>query len=506
MSHSQKQLGEFGVESLSPASQRSLDHGRGTHKPKLGFNSRPPIPECPDSVANARNADWVVHTGRYPHIFDAARLGFTTGHREDLSYGWTPKELTLRTDFLDNDYEDPDLGQFVETVRTHRPDIAVLGDIYTIDELQPHLDAADQIWSDYPDIELILVPKCESVLEEIPESFIIGFPNGSSDIQALDVAPYSKWREQPNRIHILGGPPVQTQQVIRKLTRESLTDEPPADIAGLDWNGYQRYAQQYGDYADATGGWHENLRNQYYPKRDLIRWSLLNAKHFYIASGIWPTDDIGEAIADLPLRDQLQKAAADTTMQYRPDAHRDVRVLQSSPGWQAGIDAEPLFRTDESQDIIFEPLSPLAFLYGTSCLTWRPAGKSSSRTTARIPDCHRISTVCPGCGVDIRHRPDQARGSTDGPLTAPVVSYDQHRFNTDEHYESARRGDVEGLSPTPNPGFQTSYPTVQLFCSDTCQAYVENRAPRQLLRIEQDTQIDLTAPLNGAIIGHVEIP
>lgn len=506
MSHSQKQLGDFGTGPLSPTSRRGAIENDGAHEPKLGFESRPTVPKQSQSIAAARNASWIVHTGRYPHIFDAARLGFVTGHREDLSYGWTPEEVTLKTSFLDNDYEDPDLNRFVEAVHTQRPDIAVIGDIYRLDELQRHLDAAEEIWSAFPDIELILVPKCKAALEAIPEPFVLGFPNGSSNILAEDVAPISAWREQPNRLHILGGTPLSTQEKIDQLTQKSLTGEPPADIAGLDWNGYQRYAQERGDYSDATGGWHDNLRDEYYAKRDLIRWSLLNAKHFYVASGIWPTDDIEAEIAALPLRDELQTAASNTTFRYEPTAHRDIRTLQSAPGWVTGIDRQPLFRTDDSQDVVFEPLSPLADLQGSSRRSWRPAGKFTDRTTARVPECHEISTICPGCGIDIRHRPARTRGADSNSLTAQVVSYEHHRVDDAEHYDSARRGDVEDLSPAPKDGFQTAHPTVQVFCSGSCRSRVEIRAPNQLLHIPHETAADIDGHIQGTPLGEIEIP
>lgn len=510
---SQRKLGEFG--SNSHLSDVEADHASDTEPsdPKLGFRSRPPVPDIPAEIADARNADWVVHTGRYPHVFDAARLGYTIGHREDLSYGWVPDEVTLRTQFLDNNYENPDLERFVDGVFQHAPDVAVLGDIYASSELQPHLDAAEEVWGSFPDTELILVPKCRDVLEDIPEAFVLGFPNGTSDIQGEDIAPARIWRQQSNRLHILGGPPLSTYNVIQRLTTNSLTGEPPADIAGLDWNGYQKFAQAYGDYADATGGWHETEKGDF-AKRDLIRWSLLNGKHFYLSRGIWPADDIAETIDDVPLRPALTDAASGD-ISPRPAAHQDIQALQHSPrGSQTAID-QPIYRTDETQDVVFEPLAPFPSLL-KRLHRWRPAGSLDTSTTCSSPDEHDINTICMGCGVDVLRRPQETRKARSkslpdtGPahsLEATVVSYEHYRTEESQHYDSIRKSNIKSLNPTTKPGYESRYPTLQLFCSELCQQRVEARASRQLLA--RDSAADLSdSPQypSGTPVGELTVP
>jgi len=146
-----------------------------------------------------------VFTGRYPYVFDAARLGFGIGHREDSSYQWIPEEVLLPVHFLDNEYLDADLNRFVNRVFEYEPEIAVVGDIYDRDSLREHIDAANEIWGSYPDTNIIIVPKCEGILPDIPDQFVLGYPNGSSSIQATDIATYDEWRSVENGIHILGG-------------------------------------------------------------------------------------------------------------------------------------------------------------------------------------------------------------------------------------------------------------------------------------------------------------
>ncbi|OIB56585.1 hypothetical protein BBD46_17295 [Natrialba sp. SSL1] len=214
-------------------------------------------------------------------MFDAARLGFGIGHREDSSYQWTPAEVDLPIHFLDNDYEDADLDRFVDRVFELEPEIAVIGDITDPDTLDEHIDAAEEVWGSFPEMNLILVPKCRRILGEIPERFVLGYPNGNSPIQATDIASHREWRELPHDLHILGGTPLSTLEHITELTKTYITETPPANIVGLDWNGYQKYAEDYGDYLSTGGGWEQNLRDEYIPKRDLIRYSLLNAKHFW---------------------------------------------------------------------------------------------------------------------------------------------------------------------------------------------------------------------------------
>lgn len=425
--------------------------------PILGFET-PPSPS--PKAGGAGQVDWAVYTGRYPYVFDAAMLGFGIGHREDSAYQFTPDEVNLPVHFLDNDYADPDLDRFVDRVHTYEPEIAVLGDLYKKSELDAHLEAAAEIRDTHPDIELILVPKCESVLEAIPKSFILGFPSGTSPIQGIDIASYNKWRTlgATHGLHILGGTPTQVIDHIQSLTQPTVDGSPPANIRGLDWNGYQKFAENYGDYADATGGWHDNLREAYLPSRDLIRYSLLNAKHFWVSHGVWPT------LTTLPdrstLHDALYSGHAPT------NAHRDLEAMAHTPRPPIDQQHSRLCRTDETQTEIIEPVSPSAAFVNAT--TWTPEGNLSTPTTFDIPAAFGIDRCCAGCGGDLFT--PSAHDST----SVTIVSYEQST-ETAEHYSSVPIDGPESIS------LPRTYPALYAYCSDICQQRTEYHNPNQIL-------------------------
>lgn len=474
MSSGQSGLGKYGVAVPQPGNED--DDPVLDHRPKLGFESVPTAPSLTDEVAAARNVDWVVFTGRYPYVFDAARLGFGVGHREDSPFQWTPDEVRLPVHFLDNDYMDSDLNRFVQRVFDYQPEIAVLGDIYNSKELEAHLQAADEIWGSYPEMELMLVPKCGEVLGDIPSEFIVGYANGASPIQAMDVASHREWRETNNRLHILGGTPLSTYDEIVTLTKEWVTGEPPADIAGVDWNGYQRYAENHGDYAAADGGWHRNLRSQYVPKRDLIRYSLLNAKHFWISKGVWPNADVN----DLPTRSDLLEANLTGSISLNDQSDR--RELALSPPPSNDRHATPIYRTDSTQAEIQEPLSPLASLLAT--VNWFPDGTFDGKTTYRTPQAHRTEPTCTGCGAHILAEPEECAGAglphrslDEQPtlLTFQVVSYEHQTSGQTNDYESVTRQGPSALQSA------RRFPRIHTFCSESCRCRAEGQSPDLLL-------------------------
>lgn len=490
-------LASFGIDSpevdgVDRQNQLKSSGESVSEKPKLGFES-PQFATLHDDVQAAREADWVIYTGRYPHVFDAARLGYGIGHREDASYQWTPSEVELPVHFLDNDYRDANLDRFVERVLEYEPEIAVLGDIYDADELEPHLEAAHHVWKELPDTNLILVPKCNEVLDEIPDDFILGFPNGTSDVQALDIASYREWRELPHRLHILGGTPLSTHEHIVELTRETVTDTPRADIAGVDWNGYQKFAENHGDYADADGGWHRNLRDEYPAKRDLIRYSLLNAKHFWVSRSVWPgADDV-----DLPAREELIEANRGGPVD--PTDQSDRRELFISPLPGSDRRSQPIYRTDDTQTEIIEPLSPTAMLLSAfNDEEWMPAGTLSQSVRYRGPSAHHTEPVCFGCGAHVFAEPERCaprRGQES--ITIQVVSYEHQPSDRDEDYDSVA---VEG---SPSLEARTTFPAIHCFCSEECRRHAEYRSPHEL--IDNDPNESAARP-DGELIGEITIP
>ena len=460
-SSSQAGLGDYGA--TVPESTVGSTHP--SSQPKLGFESTPSTDPLPDTIREARNVNWVVFTGRYPYVFDAARLGFGIGHREDSSYQWVPDEVSLPVHFLDNEYLDADLDRFIDRVFEYEPEIAVVGDIYDASSLREHIDAANEIWGSYPDTNIIIVPKCEGILPEIPDEFVLGYPNGSSPIQATDIATYDEWRSVSNQIHILGGTPLSAYAEIVNLTQESITGKPPADIVGVDWNGYQRYAEDHGDYAAATGGWHRNLRDQYPPKRDLIRYSLLNAKHYWISQNIWPDTDP----TTIQTRDEL--LAADAGKNINLNTSSDARELLLSPPPHTQRKEQPIYRTDDTQATIIEPLSPIATLFAN--LDWTPDGTLSGSAGYTTPKAHHTEPICTGCGNHILSPPDEYGGQP--PSTAQVVSYEHQIQDDPRDYDSV-----------PNNG-QTSlntdrvFPAIHCFSSETRRNSTEGRSPEILL-------------------------
>jgi hypothetical protein len=494
MSSSQLDLGEYGVSAQSTTASEptnTTDAETSPDIPLLGFESTPDAATVTDEIAEARKADWVVYTGRYPHIFDAVRLGFGIGHREDSSYQWTPDEVDLPTHFLDNDYRDADLDRFIQRVFEYEPEIAVLGDIYNADDLDDHLLAAAEIWDSYPEMELILVPKTEDVLQEIPSDFILGFPNGTSDIQALDIATHKEWRSLPHRLHILGGTPLSAYEHIVELTRNHITDTPVADIAGVDWNGYQRYAENHGDYAAADGGWHRNLREQYIPKRDLIRYSLLNAKHYWVSMGVWP----GMSPKDLPTRTELLTANQGGPVDIRLST--DQRELVLSPPPSTERHSQPIYRTDDTQTEIIEPLSPLASVF--SDLSWEPDGALSNEAAYSTPNAHYTEPTCFGCGAHILAEPERCSGAKHNgrnTATLQLVSYEHQRRDTTNDYESVANNGPSTLDS------DTPFPAIHCFCSDACRERAEYQSPHLLLRVDHNT--DAKWP-NGTVITELTV-
>jgi hypothetical protein len=472
MSSSQSCLTDYGVAESTSADtkqdQPKPDTAIPGHTPKIGFENPEQHAVGPE-IREQREVDWVVYTGRYPHVLDAVRLGFGIGHREDMSYQWSPSEIGLPVHFLDNDYRNADLDRFVDRVFEVEPEIAVLGDLYEQDALVTHLGAANEIWGSYPDMELILAPKCEAVFDKIPSEFVLGYPNGASDIQAPDVVPRREWRTTDHRLHILGGSPLETLEEITKLTTDWVTGEPPAAIAGVDYNGYKQFAEQWGDYASAYGGWEQNLRDAYLPKRDLLLYSLLNAKHFWVANGVWPNT----RVPDLPSRDELLAVQqADIRL---GDLTDDEKVVAETPPITSRRTENPLFRTDETIAEIIEPVSPINQLFSRS--SWNPAGVLSQSADLNLPKRQTFESVCPGCGAHVfagqsRHQESGDKGNGE----AVLVSYEGVGVDEQNHADSIGTADIDRLR------MDRQFSSTYLFCSENCRERTEGRSGRLLKR------------------------
>jgi len=95
------------------------------------------------------------------------------------------------------------------------------------------------------------------VIDAIPGTPVLGYSRGYADRLAHEFSDPADWRGR--RVHILGGSPPKQLDAIRQLTRPTLTDEPPADIVGVDWNGLHRGAQ-FGEFWTADG-WDDSGRD-----------------------------------------------------------------------------------------------------------------------------------------------------------------------------------------------------------------------------------------------------
>ena len=237
-------------------------------------------------IAAARQADYVAFLHRAPFVVDAVELGFLPGFREDCGYQETQyQNLSLPIGRLDNDFRDPDLERFVDRFFEYEPEVGVIGDVDEIDDIDAHVAAAREIQASYPKAVLIVVPKSRAVIDAIPGNLVLGYSRGYADRLAHEFSDPADWRGR--RVHILGGSPPKQLDAIRQLTRPTLTDESPADIVGVDWNGLHRGAQ-FGEFWTADG-WDDSGRDaDHVTVRKTVRHSLARVREFWRTHGIWP--------------------------------------------------------------------------------------------------------------------------------------------------------------------------------------------------------------------------
>jgi len=237
-------------------------------------------------ITAARQADYAAFLHRAPFVVDAFELGFLPGFREDCGYQETQyQNLSLPVGMLDNDFRNHDLERFVDRFFEYEPEVGVIGEVGEIDDIDAHVAAAREIQASYPEAQLIVVPKCQAVIDEIPEDLVLGYSRGYADRLAHEFSDPADWRGR--RVHILGGSPPKQLDAIRQLTRPTLTDEPPADIVGVDWNGLHRGAQ-FGEFWTADG-WDDSGRDaDYVTVRKTVRHSLARVREFWRGHGSGP--------------------------------------------------------------------------------------------------------------------------------------------------------------------------------------------------------------------------
>jgi len=251
----------------------------------MSFDLSPDSSTASDIDA-ARQADHVAFLHRVPFVADALALGFLPGFREDCGYQSDQYlNLEIPVGMLDNDFRNPDLERFVDRFFEHEPQVGVIGDIFEPDAVDAHVAAAREIRASYPEAELIVVPKSRAVIDAIPNTLVLGYSRGYADRLAHEFSDPADWRGR--RVHILGGSPPKQLNAIRQLTRPTLTDEPPADIVGVDWNGLHRGAQ-FGEFWTADG-WDDSGRDaDHVTVRKTVRHSLARVREFWQQHGVWP--------------------------------------------------------------------------------------------------------------------------------------------------------------------------------------------------------------------------
>jgi len=213
---------------------------------------------------------------------EAYERGFAVGFREDGSFQADDlRNVELPVVMLDNDFRNPDLDRYLEQVDRYRPDVAILGDAYSYDEGTELVDAADAIEQKYSDVEPVIVPKCWEALDATDSDRVVGYANGYSDVKPDDFSDPVDWRGR--RVWILGGNPHEQYAVIDVLTQPTLDDRPPADIVGVDGNGFYK-AAFYGDFWTPSG----YTAADHLSIRETVARSLDEIKRFWRDRGIWP--------------------------------------------------------------------------------------------------------------------------------------------------------------------------------------------------------------------------
>jgi hypothetical protein len=279
-SHVQSDL--FAFDSLTPAS-----HPVETPSPSRSPTSRA-TEDTTLSIADARRAEYVGFLHRAPFATEAYNLGFVTGLREDCRLQVDHlRNVDIPILMLDNDFNNPDLERYLERFHEVDPEIGVVGDARTADEAHTFVDAARKLKEEFPDVTIIIAPKCREAIDivataDVPGNpLVLGYAMGRSKVKAWHFSDIADWRGLP--VHLLGASPTEQWRVIQQLTQPNLAGDPPANIVGLDWNGPQGIA--YKGESWSRDGWQ---RADHLTIRHTVRRSLREMRAFWEERGVWP--------------------------------------------------------------------------------------------------------------------------------------------------------------------------------------------------------------------------
>lgn len=292
----------------------------------------------PPTIHAAQKPQYVAFLFRAPYAFDAYQLGFATGIREDYKLQQEKyTSLNLPVYMLDNHFKDPDLDRYLEVCRTHSPHVGVIGDAFTLEDAHDLVAAAEKARTELDSFEPIIVPKCIEALDIIPDDIIVGYANGYSDIKPEDFSTIDDWYGR--HIHILGGTPPSTFELIQRLTTGSITaslttpnkqtssldsfqstptpsqslsdlSHTPANIIGVDWNGLYQWATK-GDYWHHAGDpWWRDADHM--TVRTTVRTGLQQIKQYWLRRDLWADTT--------PVQDQRFQHS------YTPATHPEIPV------------------------------------------------------------------------------------------------------------------------------------------------------------------------------------
>lgn len=290
--------------------------------------------------------NYVGFLHRHPFATDAYELGFAPGVREDYTYvAEAYPNVELPVVILDNKFRDPDVERYLAQFETHDPSVAIIGDAGTTAEAQALNEIGRTLRAAHPQKTYVIVPKCRAALDLLDDEIVLGYAMGYSDVQAADVADLHAWRGK--KVHLLGGSPPQQYEIIEALTQPTLTDDPPADIVGMDWNGVQKVAY-LGEFW-SRNGWQPA---DHLSIRETVRTSLEEIKQFWQARGVWPEtepiDLYGPAVqepvepvyavdgGDITTRRELERAIVGDYDDRGPLAYRDA-TTRAFYEWREGL-------------------------------------------------------------------------------------------------------------------------------------------------------------------------
>lgn len=272
--------------------------------------------ERASSPQDAARAEYIAFLHRAPFAVDAYRRGFATGVREDYALrDHTMPAIDVPVTVLDNDFRNPDLDRYLQVCREYDPRVAILGDA-------PDRETAERLRAAALDlraatggrVEPCVVAKCRAALDRLPREIVVGLPNGYADTHAWDFSTPADW--SGHRVHILGGSPPRTWEVIQRLTgagpQRRLTafasdggQLPHADVVGLDWNGLHRVAYKGEHWHRESPHWRDADRLSI---RGTVRRGLEEVRAYWRERGVWPTT--------LPRAHYGQQRAASTDEMY----------------------------------------------------------------------------------------------------------------------------------------------------------------------------------------------